>query len=131
MRDRSRSSDRKPAVVARVALALPLLALVAACGDSLESRNEAAGLDPRGGGGEMRIVSQNSTPSRSSQPATTRPPNAQPTAQGFEEEGSESETIEVDAGPETFIDSAQGFDPTPMDDTVGFDPSPMDMGGEG
>lgn len=78
----------------------------------------------------MRIVSQNSTPSRSNQSATARSPNAQPTSQGFAEEEGE-EVIEVDAGPETFIDSAQGFDPTPMDDTMGFDPSPMDMGGEG
>ncbi|MEL1251300.1 hypothetical protein [Aurantiacibacter gilvus] len=77
----------------------------------------------------MRIVSQNSAPSRSSQSPTSRAPNAQPTSQGFAEDESAEEVIEVDAGPETFIDSAEGFDPSPMDDTMGFDPSPMDVGG--
>lgn len=115
-------------MMARAAFVLPVIVSLAACGDSLESRNEAAGLDQRGGG-EMTVVSQNSTPSRSSQSTTTRSPNAQPTSQGYDEEA-EEEPLEVDAGPETFIDSAEGFDPSPMDDTMGFDPSPMDPAGE-
>lgn len=114
-------------MMARVALVLPALVMVAACGDSLESRNEAAGLDPNAGPSEMTVVTQNSSPSRSSgsTSAPTRSPNAQPTSLGFDDEG--EDVLEVDAGAETFIDSAQGFDPTPMDDTSGFDPSPMDL----
>lgn len=111
-------------MMARAACLLPLVVLLAACGDDLESRNEAAGLDQRGGSGEMTIVTQDSASARSNRTSSTRSPNAQPTAQGFDEE---EDVLEVDAGAETFIDSAQGFDPTPMDDTMGFEPSPMDL----
>lgn len=114
-------------MIARAALVLPAIVLLAACGDSLESRNEAAGLDQRGGS-EMTVVTQNTPPSRSGQNAATRSPNAQPTSQSFsDEEGEDDDVLEVDAGPETFVDSAEGFAPEPMDDTSGFDPSPMDF----
>lgn len=126
MRDRSRSRDRKPAIAARTALALGALALLGACGDSLDSRNEAAGLDPRASGGEMTLSSQNNTSARSSR-AAARSPDAQPTSQGFSEDGEDGDVLEVDAGAETFIDSASGFDPSPMDDTMGFDPNPADI----
>ena len=117
-------------MMARAAFVLPVFVLLAACGDSLESRNAAAGLDQRGS--EMTVVSQRNTPARSSQNAVSSPA-AQPDAQGFADEADDDgeEPIEVDAGPETFIDSTEGFDPSPMDDTMGFDPSPMDpMAGE-
>lgn len=113
-------------MMARAACVLPVLLSLAACGDSLESRNEAAGIDQRGNN-ELTIVSQDSASSRSGQSAT-RSPNAQPTSQGFGDEGDGEDVLEVDAGAETFIDSAQGFDPSPMDDTMGFDPTPMDPG---
>lgn len=125
MRDRSRSRDRKPAIAAACALSATIL--LAACGDSLDSRNEAAGIDPDAPRGEMTVVSQNDAAARSNRSAS-RSPNAQPTSEGFSDEGEDGgDVLEVDAGAETFIDTASGFDPSPMDDAMGFDPNPADM----
>ncbi|MGB3794726.1 MAG: hypothetical protein WA957_00275 [Alteraurantiacibacter sp.] len=95
-------------------------AMLAGCGDDLESRQaavqERSPSTDIGGGqpqpGETRISRQQ--------------PSAQ-TAEGFagDDVASPDDDIAVvDASPDALIDDAQGFSPDPMDNASGFDPSP-------
>lgn len=91
---------------------------LSACGDDLESRNEAAGMGPPVEG----MVITNNDRVRDVEPADTTPADA-----GFAEEGSggeEDEDLFVDAAPDELVDSAEGFDTSPADDTAGIDPNP-------
>ncbi|GGD44663.1 hypothetical protein GRI62_10480 [Erythrobacter arachoides] len=94
--------------------------LLAGCGDDLASRNEAVFTTE--GGGEAQIVLK---PSRRS---PSQAPSSQPTTgAGFgDDDSTEAEgSPEVeDATPEDLIDTAAGFDPSPMDDASGLAPEP-------
>ena len=95
-----------------------------ACGDDLESRNEAAGTDRAP---EMTIQSQGNSTNRSrtiGSGDTIRIEKPASEAGGFAD-GAEAEAAEVvDASPSDLVDSAEGFSTEPLDDTSGFDPSP-------
>ena len=108
-------------MIARAALALSAVTLLAACGDALESR-QAAVQEQQPMGGEMTIES----PQANS--ATTAPAPA-PTAQGFDDEDDPDAEVTYETMPEPLVDPAQGFDPDPIDDTSGFDPTPIEPDG--
>lgn len=111
MRDRSRSRDRKPAIaLARAGVPVLALALLAACGDDLESRNAAIeGYAPDTG----PVIAERAAP-RSGRIAAG---NAAP-------DEAEDEMLETEADPESLVDSAQGYAVAPMDAATGFDPTP-------
>ena len=91
-----------------------------ACGDDLESRNEAAGTNRAP---EMTIQSQSSSTSRSrtiGSGDTIRIEKPAEETDSFEDGAEEI----VDASPSDLVDSAEGFSTEPLDDTSGFDPSP-------
>ncbi|MDF1835012.1 MAG: hypothetical protein P1U62_09040 [Alteraurantiacibacter sp. bin_em_oilr2.035] len=98
------------------AIALPILLSLSACGDDLESRNAATGMQEgeAQAQGTMRIERQRTQPKQ--QPATA-----------FSDEPGESressETV-IDATPDDLVQDTQGFDTAPMDDTSGIDPMP-------
>ena len=110
-----RLPHRTPAVFMA---ALPCAALLSACGDDLDSRNAAAGLDSQT---DVEIISQ-----------ASRTPAAEAEVQTFDDnedasdEGDDGEEAPiVDAMPEDLMDSAQGFAPEPLDDTAGIAPEPI------
>ena len=108
---------RKPALLAAT---LPALALLGACGNDLESRQEAANeLQP-----SERFI-DGEAPAPRSAPAPTAA--AEPEEEEADDEDDEEEVV-VDASPDDLIDSAQGFSAQPMDDARGFDPSPQSAG---
>ena len=103
-----------------IAVALPGALALAACGNDLDSRNEAAMSAAPMGEQKMTIRSQ---PQRTS---PTRQ-QAQPAPDGFAEEkdlADRDEALLVDAAPDDLIDNAQGFSTDPIDSGRGFDPSP-------
>jgi len=108
--------------MARAACGMAALALLAGCGDDLESRQQAVE-ERQPVGGEVTI---GDPAPRASRTASTPGPAA--TTQGFEDEDPGEELV-VDAEPEIFIDDAQGFSTDPIDDTSGFDPTPPESGG--
>lgn len=97
-----------------------LAAMLAGCGDDLESRNAAIGNDGPPGGEQELVL----TPGR--QGEDRRDAETAPVDNGFagQHEDDESESV-VDAGPDDLIDAAQGFDPTPMDDASGIGADPL------
>ncbi|WAT17619.1 hypothetical protein OZN62_11955 [Aurantiacibacter sp. MUD11] len=110
-------------MMARVAVLAGAAALLSACGDDLESRNAAVQTErPQEG---MRVV-QSNTKSRST--AQSSAPAAPASFADAEADDGE-EVLEVEAGPESFIDDAQGFSTDPIDNTAGFDPTPADPQG--
>lgn len=117
MRDQHESRSPVQALIG-----LSALALLAACGDDLESRQEAVeGRQPVGG--EMTVGDASSRSNSSA---------ANATAEGFadDQRSSDDDGRPVEeAAPEELIDNAQGFSAEPMDDTKGFDPTPTDSGG--
>lgn len=95
--------------------ALPVTALLAACGDDLSSRQqEAAEYQPT-----ERFI-ESAEPSSS---PTTSAPQASP-AEVSEDAAEEDEALVIDASPQDLVDSAQGLSAAPMDDAQGFDPTP-------
>ena len=106
---------RKPFVIAA---SLSAFTLSAACGNDLESRQEAANeLQP-----SERFVESAEEPRRTPAPVA----EAEPVAE--EEPAEEDEEMIVDAAPDDLIDDAQGFAAEPMDDAQGFDPTPSGPG---
>ncbi len=116
------SAYRKPALIG------PVLLMLTACGNDLDSRNAAAGAsdDAR----ELIIE-------RPAQPSAARAEEA--ALPGFYDDESESrapllidgnaqeETI-TDAAPDDLIDRTEGFAPVPMDNAAGYDPTPRAPG---
>ncbi len=99
------------------------ISLVSACGDDLESR-QAAVQQPDG---DAITISQPNAPDAGSTSPRRSSQIERGTGQGGETDATEK--VIVDAGPETFVDDAQGFSTDPIDDTSGFDPTPMDPQG--
>lgn len=118
-----------------LAMAMPGLGLLTACGNDLESRNAAAGVDTyappemtiessnAGNGSGNRIVASEGAPSDFGSQDTTEQEEAARTGSDFGR--ADDEEVVVDASPDDLVDSAQGFSPEPMDDASGFDPSPI------
>ena len=99
------------------ALALSSAVLLAACGNDLDSRNEAAMAGNLAAERGMTIRSQpDSTARRASAPV-------QDAVDSAEMDDSEKPIL-IDASPEDLMDNAQGFAPDPVDNAQGFDPSP-------
>ncbi len=109
-------------MTARLLIGISALALLAGCGDDLESRQAAV---------QERMPDRDMSGTQS-QPQETRlsiTPAPAATAEGFADDGEindEDEGAVVEATPEALIDDAQGFSTAPIDDTSGFDPSPND-----
>ncbi|GAA5048241.1 hypothetical protein GCM10023208_05270 [Erythrobacter westpacificensis] len=102
-------------MIARAATTLSAVALLAGCGDDLESRQQAVqGLEPA----RDEITIRNATPQESEATVTRRAP-----------EDNVDQGAAVDVPPESLIDTAQGFSADPMDDATGFDPTPDNTGG--
>ncbi len=118
-------------------LALP--ALVAACGDDLESRQAAIDESGPPQNGDMVLI-----PGRQASDGQTSPGAAGATPMRIEdiEDGETNpeyledgmaippagadggDSLVVDAAPDDLIDSARGFSPEPMDNASGIDPAP-------
>ena len=110
-------------MIARAALALSAVSLLAACGDDLESR-QAAVQERQPVGDEVTVREREPQVTRAS-----RAPSPEATTQGFAEEDDPDAEVIYETMPEPLVDDAQGFDPSPIDDTSGFDPTPVDPGG--
>lgn len=106
---------------ATLASCTALAAVLAGCGDDLESRNAAIENAGPPGGGEREMVL---TPGR--QGEDRRNAETRPADNGFagQRDDDEGERV-VDAEPDDLIDAAEGFDPTPMDDASGIGTDPM------
>ncbi len=103
----------------RLLLPLSAIALLASCGDDLESRQAA--VQERMPERDLSIQSSPKEARDSSTPIPTAP------AEGFANDsdaGDENAGNMEDAAPDELIDNAQGFSTDPIDDTSGFDPSP-------
>ena len=87
--------------------------MLAGCGDDLESRNAALAESQNA---QLPQVETSEAPSPPPAPVVDAP------GQGAVSDG--EDTVIVDAQPDELLDSAQGFDPTPIDDGKGYDPSP-------
>lgn len=119
------SAYRKPALIA------PVLLMLTACGDDLDSRNAAAGTSDE----ERELIIER--PARA--PAVRAGEEGEEALPGFYDEESESqapllidgnaqeETI-TDAAPDDLIDRTEGFAPVPMDNAAGYDPTPRAPG---
>lgn len=117
--------------------ALPILLLLAGCGNDLENRNAALGLE-EDGASDIVLPRQKSSSSNSARQinglgeveqvsddfATVDDPEAGPNAGSIGGDG-DDEPVIIDASPEDLRDIAQGFAPEPIDDASGLDPRPI------
>jgi|GEM_PF-1494858 len=118
--------------------AIPLALLLTGCGDDLESRNAAAGMDS--GADDVVITRQEpDTASDDGRLAIDGLGNVDEVSDDFavidapvaiaeidaDTDDDEAEPRIVDASPDDLRDTAQGFAPEPMDDASGIDPSPI------
>lgn len=100
-------------MIARAVTGLCFIALLGACGDDLESRQEAVqGMQPS----RDEITVREVAPADSEATVTRGAPT--------ENQESPDEGAAMDLPPESLIDTAQGFSADPMDDAAGFDPTP-------
>lgn len=116
MRSHWLDRERKFKTLSRTAPVIAACLGLSACGDDLDSRQAA--VDERQPPRDA-ITIERAEPRR----ATSATPDQGNTISEMDDE------VIVDAGPEIFVDDAQGFSPDPMDDTTGFDPTPIDPGG--
>ncbi len=117
------------------ALSMPLLAVLAGCGNDLESRNSAVGLD--GNDSADMVIVRQSAGSKSGGSGRERTIDglgevdqvsddfAVMADEGDDEEDADGMQTVVDASPDDLRDMAQGFAPEPLDDASGIDPSPI------
>ena len=106
----------------KTALLLVCPLLLAACGDDLESRNEAV-MASRGGEGQQIVLQR-----RGGGGTFGREPSAQPTTGGsFAEESAPAAKAQENAGPPVhdaapgdLVDTTEGFEPVPIDDGEGM-----------
>ncbi|KLI62999.1 hypothetical protein AAV99_13275 [Aurantiacibacter marinus] len=116
---------------------MPVLLVLAGCGNDLESRNAALGFEddgtsdivftrqtPRGSGSARQIDGLGNVDQVSDDFAIMDGPEAGPETAGVEGDDDDGPTI-IDASPDDLRDLAQGFAPDPVDDASGIDPSPI------
>ena len=104
---------RRTPTLARASASVLAIALLAGCGDDLESRNAALADFEAPADAGMTVQAR--------APAATgaeAPPPEDPAIDDVNEEAP------VNADGEDLLDSAQGFAAAPMDSAAGFDPTP-------
>lgn len=103
---------------------LLFMPLPAACGDSLEDRNAAAGAD---GYAPRELVIETRTDDADPNPRVIDGSNARADTAARDDgnaNGDGGDTVTVHASPEELVIDADGFAPEPMDDARGFAPEP-------
>ncbi|WP_120077678.1 hypothetical protein [Aurantiacibacter odishensis] len=106
-------------MIARAAAGLCAIALLAGCGDDLESRQAAVqGMEREGGDITVRQAAP-----EASGPTVSRDSDGDQSADDLDQGAA------IDVPPEALIDTAQGFSADPIDDAAGFDPTPDNSGG--